>query len=134
MTHNKELVAPCGLNCALCRGYLLYKKPCPGCRFDNKNKSNSCRTCVIKNCDILINNDYKFCYECSDYPCSKFKNLNKRYADKYQYDLNKNLQTIKEDELEAFVAQQQRDWSCPCCGEVVCIHTRKCVNCDTEID
>ena len=27
-----ELIAPCGMNCGICYGYLREKNKCPGCR------------------------------------------------------------------------------------------------------
>jgi hypothetical protein len=30
---SKELIAPCGMNCAICKAYLRQRNPCNGCRF-----------------------------------------------------------------------------------------------------
>ena len=31
-----DLIAPCGMNCSLCRAYGRERKPCPGCRGDDR--------------------------------------------------------------------------------------------------
>ena len=50
------LIAPCGMNCGLCIGYLREKKPCGGCfKKDDENKPKQCRSCVIVNCELLAN-------------------------------------------------------------------------------
>ncbi|PWB60076.1 MAG: hypothetical protein C3F18_00180 [Nitrosomonadales bacterium] len=48
-----DLIAPCGLNCGLCRAFVRDKNPCPGCRGGDSNKSNACLTCVITHCGEL---------------------------------------------------------------------------------
>jgi hypothetical protein len=48
-----EMVAPCGMNCAICMGHLLREKnKCTGCRGGDTNKPASCIKCVILNCDL----------------------------------------------------------------------------------
>ena len=34
-----EMIAPCGLNCCLCKRALAEANPCPGCHGPNENKS-----------------------------------------------------------------------------------------------
>ena len=49
-----ELIAQCGMNCAICMGHLLREKnKCPGCRGNDANKPKNCVRCVIINCDFL---------------------------------------------------------------------------------
>lgn len=65
----------CGLNCSLCPNY--HSKgisKCPGCGgldFYLKHPS-----CSVINCNIKHDN-VEFCYECSLYPCSKYKDISK---------------------------------------------------------
>ncbi len=64
------LIAACGMNCGLCIGYLREKNPCGGCfKKDDLNKPNSCRSCVIVNCESLTKTESGFCYECNNFPC-----------------------------------------------------------------
>ena len=55
----QELVAPCGMNCNICKYYLREKNPCPGCRIDDPDKSMYCRECIIANCDVIKNSHEK---------------------------------------------------------------------------
>ena len=48
-----NLIAPCGMNCGICLGYLRTKNRCNGCRVNADEYSNYCRKCIIKNCDVL---------------------------------------------------------------------------------
>ena len=45
-----SLIAPCGMNCGICRAYLREKNKCPGCRGSDENKLSSRVNCKIKNC------------------------------------------------------------------------------------
>ena len=43
-----SLIAPCGMNCALCMARLIREKnQCPGCRGDDNDKPKYCVQCVI---------------------------------------------------------------------------------------
>lgn len=49
----KNLIAPCGMNCALCQAYQGKGLKCFGC--GNMSKRKSCQ-----NCFIFIHKDFKF--------------------------------------------------------------------------
>ena len=74
-----DLIAPCGMNCGICQGYLRDKNKCLGCREMKASKPNQCRKCTISHCDILKKNKMKFCSDkCKKYPCTRLKNLDKK--------------------------------------------------------
>src|SRR5574344_369889 len=86
------LIAPCGMNCGLCIGYLREKKPCAGCLIrKDKNKPKGCRECIIANCQLLAETASGFCYDCLRYPCARLKNLDKRYRINYGMSMLENL-------------------------------------------
>jgi hypothetical protein len=125
-----KLIAPCGLNCVICRGYLLNKKnKCPGCWGDNVNKSNSCVRCKIKNCDNLTKTKSIFCFECAEFPCLRIKQLDKRYRTKYNMSVLENLENIKKLGVRKFVQNEKIRWTCSECGGIICVHTGYCSNC-----
>lgn len=70
-----SMFAPCGMNCLVCYKHCCHKKPCAGCLNSDKGKPEHCRKCKIKNC-IKIK-ELPYCFECSDYPCKRIKNLEK---------------------------------------------------------
>lgn len=37
-----EMIAPCGLDCSLCKRALAETNPCPGCHGPNENKPEFC--------------------------------------------------------------------------------------------
>jgi hypothetical protein len=90
-----ELIAPCGMNCALCSSYLALtnklkskgvKMPyCTGCRARNKQ-------CAFlkKHCTRLLKVEVNFCFECPDFPCDRLKKLDDRYKSRYKMSMVDN--------------------------------------------
>ena len=126
---DRLLIAPCGMNCGICLAYLRDNNRCNACWGDNKNKPNSCVKCIIKNCELLKETESKFCYECKKYPCTRLKNLDKRYRTKYRMSMLENLETIKTAGLDEFMALEQKRWLCPECGGSICVHRGVCLKC-----
>jgi len=124
-----NLIAPCGMNCGLCSGYLRAKKPCPGCRGDDANKPTYCVVCRIKNCEQLSGNEQSFCGDCESFPCKRLKQLDKRYRTKYGMSMIENLARIREIGLDEFVAEEKKRWTCPECGGLICVHKVTCLAC-----
>jgi hypothetical protein len=131
------LIAPCGMNCALCSAYLAQKNDlrqkgvrksyCAGCRPRGKN-------CAFlkKNCALLGEGRVQFCFECNDFPCDHLKHLDKRYSARYHMSMIENLNYIKEHGMKEFLKQQTKKWQCPECGSVICCHDGICYNCQTD--
>jgi len=128
-----ELIAPCGINCGVCLGYLRKKNHCPGCRIENGNKSNSVRKCIIINCAVIKSNESGFCFECDAYPCQRLKALDKRYRTRYRTSLLENLECIRQRGLATFIEKEETRWRCPVCGGTVCIHRDYCYDCGTPL-
>jgi len=126
---NNRMIAPCGINCSLCLAFLRDKNKCCGCWGADSNKPYHCSACSIKNCDNLAATGSKFCYECSNYPCTRLKQLDKRYRLKYKVDILDNMATIKESGLSAFMNAETIKWKCPQCGGSICMHRGYCLHC-----
>lgn len=134
---NEEMIASCGMNCALCVAYQFFKgdlnkagfkrKYCPGCIPRQKN-------CLyMKNkCDLLGEGKVRFCFECAQFPCARLKGLDKRYRLKYNMSMIENLKMIQSQGMKAFLGEQVRLWQCPDCGGLKCAHNGLCLNCDLE--
>jgi hypothetical protein len=129
MSDENLLIAPCGMNCGICLGYLRNKRKCPGCRGDDAQKMASCTRCVIKNCETLKSNKSGFCYECAIIPCLRLRQLDKRYRTKYKMSMLENLSQIKETGLNVFIENERERWKCPQCGGVICVHSGYCLVC-----
>lgn len=124
-----ELIAPCGINCGVCLGYLREKNKCSGCRSLNASKPEYCNGCRIKNCEKLSVTKSKFCYDCSKFPCARLKQLEKRYRLRYNMSIFQNFDIIKTLGLDAFVLMEREKWKCNSCGGFICIHRGFCLKC-----
>ncbi len=134
---NEELIAPCGMNCALCAAYQFrlydlnkkgfHRKYCPGCIPRGEN-------CLHMGdvCEKLAQGMLRFCYECEVYPCKRLKALDKRYRTKYHMSMIANLDQIRDRGMEAFLAQEAQQWRCPTCGGSLCCHNGLCMHCQTD--
>jgi hypothetical protein len=127
-----QLIATCGMNCALCVAFQRIKNSCCGCNVDHTNKVNHTRSCIIKNCPELETSEIKFCFVCAKFPCKRLKQLDKRYQLKYGMSMFVNLQAISKDGIDEFIASQQKKWQCSQCGSLLCVHRNACLHCGNE--
>jgi hypothetical protein len=130
-----ELVAPCGMNCNVCSGYLAYSHHLP----KKRGKIHHCEGCLPgeKNCAFLKRRCAKigdrrirFCFECDGFPCERLETLDARYRKKYGVSLIGNLREIKESGINDFLVRQKKAFKCDRCDGVVSIHNGKCYRCD----
>lgn len=124
-----SLIAPCGMNCAICYAYLRQKNSCPGCRFFNAKEPVSIAWCKIRNCEFVKDNKVKFCFECDNFPCNNLKNLDKRYRTKYNMSEIENLEYIKKNGIRKFIGKEKEWWSCTECGGIINVHKGCCSKC-----
>lgn len=104
----ENLVAPCGMNCGVCRAYLAYSRRipkergkithCAGCRIRNKQCAY-----IKENCEQLRHHEIQFCFECADFPCHRLRTIDQRYRTRYDYSLIGNLEEVKESGMAAFL-------------------------------
>jgi hypothetical protein len=125
------LIAPCGMNCLLCRNHRRDKGvvACPGCRGDDEHKPVSCVGCRIKSCEKLVKGGIKYCFRCAGFPCARLKHLDKRYRSKYGMSMIGNLESIRKLGVREFVRTEEARWTCPECGGVICVHMPECLSC-----
>ena len=132
-TITSKLIAPCGMNCGICFGHLREKNKCLGCREMSKGKPDSCRKCIIIHCKILKDKNMLFCSDkCEKFPCTRLKNLDKRYKAKYKMSMLENLEKIKKFGIKKFIKSEQKRWKCQKCGELLCVHRDSCLKCDEK--
>lgn len=123
MNKDEKLIAVCGMNCGICSAYLREKNKCPGCRLQ---PIGSCRKCIMRSCE---NRTGDFCYSCAEFPCTRLKNLDKRYRTKYNLSEIKNLEMIRDYGMDELLKKEEKKWACPKCSGVVSCHTNKCIVC-----
>jgi hypothetical protein len=134
---SQDLVAPCGMNCNVCSGYLALKNDtkkndirmsyCKGCRPRDKK-------CAFlkKSCEHLQTHSVQFCYQCAQYPCEKLKHIDMRYTTFFRMSLLENLASIKKNGMETFLRAEEEKWRCPTCEGVICCHNGLCFQCDSD--
>ncbi len=125
---NINSLAPCGVICDLCLGFQRTRSKCVGCQAEG-NKPCHCAVCSIKACPEKQGNPAALCVDCPKYPCRRIKELNKRYMAKYGENLRQNLESASKDGCTAFIAAARQKWSCPACGQLLCVHNDKCLHC-----
>ena len=132
---NKELIAPCGMNCGLCSGYLAYTKGIP----KKRGKISHCNACRPQNkqcaylkghCKLLRDSKIDFCFECSEFPCARLTHMDKRYRKNFNTSLIENLYEIRNVGLDIFIERQIEKNKCPNCSDVISVHNGKCYNCN----
>lgn len=133
----KDLIAPCGMDCNVCSGYLalthdLKKKGirmsyCAGCRPRDKQ-------CAFlkKQCEHLRKHSVNFCSECPKFPCQNLSSIDARYQKLFRMSLLENLGSITTDGMEKFLRAEEEKWRCPSCGGTICCHNGLCFVCDTS--
>jgi hypothetical protein len=126
------LIAPCGMNCRLCSAYIRQKKACPGCRGDDSVKAKTVITCRIKNCQKLVHGRVGYCFSCDSFPCAMLNHLDNRYRAKYGMSMIDNLQNIMKFGMRRFIRDEKARWTCPECGETICVHKQRCLSCERK--
>ncbi len=130
MAFHVGLIAPCGMDCALCLGYLREKNRCVGCRGDDDAKPRYCAVCVLKTCGRRTPGLDDYCFNCDEkYPCARLKRLDHRYRTKYGMSMLDNLDRIRDVGVEEFLASEKQRWTCAGCGGVICVHRENCLFC-----
>ena len=128
-----SLIAPCGMNCALCHAYQRDKNTCGGCNSKSVKDSTHIARCIIRNCDIIVQSETKLCCECSKLPCLRLRKLDKRYREKYNMSMIDKLMQIKSISMDSFVQKEIDRWACPSCGGDLCVHKGYCIKCKDKI-
>lgn len=123
-----KLIAPCGMNCRLCYGYIRPKGKCLGCNSSEDSKPKSCASCKIVVCEKRVQNGWETCAPC-DTPCRRLKDLDKRYRTKYHMSMMENLETIRNHGMKGFLRQQIETFRCTTCGGMLCVHKDDCPSC-----
>jgi len=125
------------MNCAICSGYLAFKNDvksrgvkmayCAGCRPRDKKCAF-----IKKQCDLVMQEKVKYCYECDEFPCRNLQHLDKRYKINYRMSMVENLEYIRDNGIEKFLEKEEEKWRCPECGETICCHNGICFSCSLE--
>ncbi|MFX1568664.1 MAG: DUF3795 domain-containing protein [Promethearchaeota archaeon] len=148
----KELLAPCGLYCGVCRIYqahkdndLEFKKEilptlsdfgvktvedisCTGCLSDGE-VFHFCQNCPIKDCIKSKNIDG--CYRCEDFPCEIITNWPDPLDKKIML---RAIPAWRELGTDKWVEDEKKRYKCPNCGTQLFHGVKKCMKCEFIVD
>jgi len=116
---NKNLVAPCGMNCGICLHYLRHKNKCPGC-FTGRKVNQKLIKCGIRLCKERSG---EYCFNCDKFPCERLKRLDKRYKERYGISEIENLEFIRDKGIDKFIEKERRKWQSS--KGILCVHDKK---------
>ena len=135
----------CGLYCGACELFLATQNGtldilaeqrnmtpeelrCYGCK-SGKN-STYCTSCSIKQC--AREKHFEFCVQCQNYPCDPLRAF--QQAHPHKLPIFRNLQTIQEQGVAAWLEAQQQRWNCSNCGACFAYYDEFCGKCGQRLD
>ena len=80
---DRNMIAPCGLNCAVCSEALRKDSPCVGCRNEGYKGEYCANLCKIVKCEIRKTLHDGVCDKCPQYPCREIVDKECWYANAY---------------------------------------------------
>jgi hypothetical protein len=130
----EELIAPCGMNCAICSRHLSYvnnlkRSQCVGCRPRNQKCEYLFGKCTGIN--HAAKGDASCCFDCDQYPCKQIDRMDDRYRKNYKMSIKDNLENIKRMGIGEFINDQYQKYRCSKCSALISVHNGKCFKCDT---
>ena len=129
-----DLIAPCGMNCGICKAYLAYSRGVPY----KKGEVSHCKGCLVRNkncafirrdCEKLRKKQIRFCHKCADMPCKQLAKLDELYRARYGMSMIENLKMIRERGIAEFLKSQSEKYRCSNCGDIISVHNGKCYAC-----
>ncbi len=117
---SKTLIAPCGMNCGICKAHLRPHNPCHGCNNAELNKPKTRLYCRLRVCEKRTG---AFCYDCAEFPCDHLTRLDLRYRTRYGMSEIANLEWIRENGIRSFLDKERKQWISE--KGVLCVHDKK---------
>ena len=85
----KGRIPACGVFCGGCPMYMREERPCQGADL-NRSRCEKCKTFHL----CCLEKGITHCFQCTDFPCAKFKGFAKRWL-KYGQNFVENQETLK---------------------------------------
>lgn len=116
---------------ACCAGVPEKELACGGCKSDHLYAG--CRVCGFRDC--AISRGVTHCADCAEYPCADYRRwLSAKRLLPHVGEAPGNLEAIRRDGVEAWLAAQKRRWACPSCGAPFSWYERACPACGRDLD
>jgi hypothetical protein len=140
----------CGLYCGTCPKYLAYQEQdkselnkmsetdkvpvedirCDGCLSDHVYPT--CRDCRHGFRRCAEEKKVTWCFQCPEFPCKRLKDFSKIHVVNGIWQHKKvieNQQFMKDNGIEEWIKQQDKEGACPGCGKMLYWHSVKCPRC-----
>lgn len=117
MQLSTETAGICGLFCGTCQAFPDY---CAGCLSDRV--AAPCVQCSHGFRDCAAEHQVTWCWECADFPCGRLEQFSKEHIVNgicHHAHVIDDLRLMKEIGVEAWVAQQTAQHTCPHCGNLI---------------
>ena len=124
------LLAPCGLDCAVCSRHVHSKIPCPGCRARLSEPDVYRRKCIMRAC--TAEQGIEHCGQCKTAPCKRLKAFEKRYFEGYGVSPLSDARFAAQFGAEALLERHRQTYACPDCGGVIDLHFGRCSACGRQ--
>ncbi len=115
----EPLIAPCGMNCAVCKAHLRRRNPCHGCSDAEQNKPKTRVHCRLRICGKRTG---RFCCDCAEFPCDRLRHLDLRYRTRYGMSQIENLEYIRDKGIKKFVESERGRWISE--EGIFCVHDK----------
>lgn len=144
-TKKRELLGICGVYCGACETYRAYNDKdrtlfeweikmgmpageiyCKGCGSDLVNEW--CAKCRFRKC--ATKQGVEFCYECKHFPCKELVDFSKTRPHRTLG--LRNLKQLRKMNVEEWLSQQEKRWTCSQCGKKLHWYAEKCPDCGAE--
>ncbi len=148
MPDPRSLLAACGLYCGACYHYRasrpeghhlleeasLRGRPtegytCQGCRSDVLYIHPGCAQCEIRAC--ADDHSVAYCSLCPDFPCQRIEAF-QGDGRVHHRDVIANLEALKAQGPDAWLAEQARRWTCTC-GQGFSWYEETCSHCGVSV-
>lgn len=147
-------VGICGIYCGTCPMYLAYRKndskqldniskewglpieeiPCDGCHSDKL--FSPCRECRHGFRECAKQKGVTWCFQCPDFPCSRledFRDIHVVNGISHHDHVIEDLKDMKEQGVEQWVEEQNKNGCCPRCGTMLYWFVLECPDCHIQI-
>jgi Protein of unknown function (DUF3795) len=115
-----------------CLGIVTAKDlACRGCKTDALYAG--CRSCRLRECALARHVEH--CVDCADYPCRIYRGWQSvgRILPHVR-ETSASLEVIRSRGVEAWLAAQEKRWSCPQCGERFSWYATRCGRCGRGLE
>ena len=103
---------------------------CSGCKSDHV--FINCRGCAIRKC--AIEKRMAHCSDCGEFPCATYREWkNIQVMLPHLKETDGNLDAIGKAGVTAWMAEQDKKWSCPGCGTAFSWYTETCGVCGRDL-